>query len=130
MAPMSATPPATTGVAVVVLLAVLLVGVVTGRAKGRWTLLVAGLVGVLVLGAVLTALSGGPPGDDPAAEITALYTVAVPLGVAYTAGWLCGRGTWLRRFVVLGVAALLLAAFPYAAAGQLTADTLLGVGTG
>jgi hypothetical protein len=39
---MRATPPATIGVAVVVLLAVLLVGVAAGRAKGRWTLLVAG----------------------------------------------------------------------------------------
>lgn len=127
MSPMSASTPA--AVAAVVLLVVLLVGVAAGRAKGRWTLLAAGLCGVLVVGAVLTALTGGPPGDDPALEITALYTVTVPLAVAYAAGWLCGRGSWLRRFLVLGVAALLLAAFPYAAAGQLTADSLLSAET-
>jgi hypothetical protein len=128
MTPMSASTPA--AVAAVVLLVVLLVGVAAGRAKkGRWTLLAAGLGGVLVVGAALTALTGGPPGDDPALEITSLYTVTVPLAVAYAAGWLCGHGSWLRRFIVLGVAALLLAAFPYAAAGQLTADSLLSAET-
>jgi hypothetical protein len=42
------------------------------------------------------------------------------------AGWLCARGSWLRRLLVVGVAAVLLATFPYAAAGRATADTLLG----
>jgi hypothetical protein len=112
------------GVAILVLLVVLLVGVAAGRTKRRWTLLLAGLLGVLVVGIVITALAEPAGTHDPAAEITALYTVAVPLAVSFTAGWLCGRGTWFRRLVVLGVAVLLLAAFPYAAAGRVTADTL------
>jgi hypothetical protein len=112
------------GVAALVLLVVLVVGVAAGRTKRRWTLLLAGLLGVLVLGIVIVALAEPAGTGDRAAAITALYTVAVPLVVAFTAGWLCGRGTWFRRLVVLGVAVVLLAAFPYAAAGRVTADTL------
>lgn len=114
-----------TAVAGIVVVVALLIGVAAGRAKRRWTLLIGGLVVVLVLGIALVAVSGGPAGDDPAVEITELYTVTVPFGVAYAAGWLCGRGSWLRRLVVLGIAAVLLAVFPYAAAGQVTADSLL-----
>jgi peptidoglycan/LPS O-acetylase OafA/YrhL len=114
-----------TGVAGIVLVVVLLIGVAAGRAKRRLTLLVAGLAVGLVLGIAVVAVSGGPAGDDPAVEITELYTVIVPLGVAYAAGWLSGRGSWLRRLVVLGAAALLLGVFPYAAAGRATADSLL-----
>jgi nicotinamide riboside transporter PnuC len=109
-----------------VLLGVLLVGVAAGRAKGRWTLLAAGIVGILAAGIVLTAVGGGPDTEDPAAELTALYTITVPLVLAYVAGWLVVRGTWLRRFLVVAVAVLLLAAFPYAAAGRATADAFLG----
>ena len=114
-----------TPVAAVVLGVVLLLGVLAARAKARWTLLLAGLAGALVVGIVVNAAGGGPPGDDSAAEITALYQVSVPLAVPFAAGWLCGRGSWLRRLVVVAVAAVLLASFPYAAAGQATADTLL-----
>jgi hypothetical protein len=117
------------GVAALVLVLVLLVGVAAGRTKRRWTLLLTGLLGVLVFGVVVIAVAGAPapavPGDR-AAEITAFYTVVVPLIVAFAAGWLCGRAGWLRRLVVVGVAALLVAAFPYAAAGRVTADSLLG----
>ncbi|MFD1530520.1 hypothetical protein [Pseudonocardia aurantiaca] len=114
-----------TPVAAVALGVVLLLGVLAGRAKARWMLLVAGLVGALVAGIVVTAIGGGPPGDDSATEITALYRVTVPLAVAFLAGWLCGRGSWLRRLLVVAVAAVLLASFPYDAAGRATADSLL-----
>jgi hypothetical protein len=118
--------------AAAVLVLVLLIGVAAGRATSRWSLLLAGLVVAVVLGAVITGVTGAgdPPGaaEDPGAELGALYSVTVPLVVAFGAGWLCGRGTWFRRLVVLGVAALLFAAFPYAEAGRLTADTLLTPG--
>jgi hypothetical protein len=114
--------PAVTGA---VLLAVLLIGVVAGRAKSRWTGLAAGIVVIVAAGVVLTAVRGGTPADDPGTELTALYTVALPLVIAYVAGWLLVRGGWLRRFLVVAVGALLLVAFPYAAAGQATADAFL-----
>jgi hypothetical protein len=114
--------PAVTGA---VLLVVLIIGVVAGRAKGRWMLLVSGIVIIAAIGVVLTAVGGGPPTDDPGAELTALYTITLPLVIAYVAGWLVARGGWLRRFLVIAVGALLLVAFPYAAAGQATADAFL-----
>jgi hypothetical protein len=112
-------------VAAIVVLVVLLFGVAAGRAKSRWTLLIAGLVAALVVGIVVTAVGGVPADHGPATEITALYRLAVPLAVPFVAGWLCARGSWTRRLVVLAVAAGLLAFFPYAAAGQATADSLL-----
>jgi hypothetical protein len=111
-----------------VLLVVLIVGVSAGRAKGRWTLLAAGIVVLAAVGVVLAAIGAPPPTEDPAAELTALYTIAMPLAIAYVAGWLAARGSWLRRFVVIAVGALLLVAFPYAAAGKATADAFLGGG--
>jgi hypothetical protein len=114
--------PAVTGA---VLLVVLLIGVAAGRAKSRWTVLVAGLVVIAAVGVVLTAVGGGPPSDDSAAELTALYTITLPLVIAYVAGWLLVRGGWLRRFLVIAVGAMLLVVFPYAAAGQATADAFL-----
>jgi hypothetical protein len=114
--------PAVTGA---VLLAVLLIGVVAGRVKGRWTALAAGIVVIVAVGVVLTAVGGGPPSDEPGAELAALYTITLPLVVAYVAGWLVVRGGWLRRVLVIAVAAVLLVAFPYAAAGQATADAFL-----
>lgn len=113
-------------VAALVLGAVLLVGVAAGRAKRRWSLLLAGLVALVVLGAVATMLLGSG-GGDRAAQVTAVYTVALPLVVAFAAGWLCGRGTWFRRLIVLAAAALLLVVFPYDVAGRATADTLPGI---
>ncbi|OLT20385.1 hypothetical protein BJF78_09815 [Pseudonocardia sp. CNS-139] len=118
--------PVSIPVAAVVLAVVLLIGVAAGRAKGRLVLLVVGLVTVVVFGIVVNAATGGPPGDDPAAEVTALYQFALPPAVAFTAGWLCAHGSWLRRLVVLALAAVLLASFPYVAAGRATADSLLG----
>ncbi|WP_219418508.1 hypothetical protein [Pseudonocardia nigra] len=86
-------------------------------------------MGTVGLGVVLTAASGAGDapgvGEDPAAELAALYSVTVPLVVAFTAGWLCARSGWGRRFLVLAVAALVLAAFPYDAVGRLTADAFL-----
>jgi hypothetical protein len=115
--------PAVTGA---VLLVVLIIGVVAGRAKGRWMLLVSGIVIIAAVGVVLTAAGGGPSTEDPAAELTALYTITLPLLIAYVAGWLVVRGGWLRRFLVIAVGALLLVAFPYAAVGQATAGAFLG----
>ncbi|HEY4419319.1 MAG TPA: hypothetical protein VGN22_07375 [Pseudonocardia sp.] len=121
------------GVAGLVLVLVLLVGVAAGRTKRRWALLLTGLLGVLVFGVLVIAVAGAPepavPGDR-AAEMTAFYTVVVPLLVAFAAGWLCGRAGWIQRLVVVGVAALIVAAFPYAAAGRVTADTLPGAPVG
>jgi nicotinamide riboside transporter PnuC len=126
MRPMSASllpyAPAVTGA---VLLVVLLIGLMAGRAKGRWMALVAGLVVLAAVGVVLTAVGDTPAGEDPAAELTALYTITLPLVIAYIAGWLLVRGGWLRRFLVIAVGALLLVAFPYAAVGQATADAFL-----
>jgi hypothetical protein len=129
MGPMSVGPlPVATAVTAAVLLGVLVVGVIAGRAKGRWTLLAAGIAAIFTVGIVLTAVSGGPDSEDPAVELAALYTVTVPLVLAYVAGWLAAYGSWWRRVLVVGVAALLLAAFPYAAAGQATADAFLSGG--
>jgi len=114
--------PAVTGA---VLLVVLLIGVVAGRAKGRWSLLAAGIVVIAAAGVVLTAVGDTPASEDPAAELTALLTITLPLVIAYVAGWLVVRGGWLRRFLVIAVGALLLVAFPYAAAGQAAADAFL-----
>ena len=126
MTPMSASPfPLATAVTGAVLLAVLLVGIASGRATGRWTLLTAGIVVIAAVGVVLTAVGSAPATEAPAAELAALYTITVPLALAFVAGWLAARGSWLRRFVVVAVAALLLVAFPYAAAGQATADAFL-----
>ncbi|WP_232663014.1 hypothetical protein [Pseudonocardia sp. TRM90224] len=115
--------PGGVGVAGGVLVVVLVLGILAGRAKRRWTYLLTGLAAVVVLGIAVTAVAG-VPGDDPATEVTALYSTTVPLIVGYLAGWLCGRGTWFRRLVVIAVAALLLAVFPYAAAGAATAGLL------
>jgi hypothetical protein len=126
MTPVNAGPfPPATAVTGAVLLGVLVVGVAAGRAKGRWTLLAAGLVVIAAVSVVLTAVGDTPTSEDPAAELTALYTITVPFAIAYLAGWLVVRGTWLRRFIVIAVGTLLLVAFPYAAAGQATADAFL-----
>ncbi|OZM79023.1 hypothetical protein [Pseudonocardia sp. MH-G8] len=123
---MSAGPfPVATVVTGAVLLGVLVVGVAAARAKGRWTLLATGILAILVVGIVLTAVAGGPDTEDPAVELAALYTITVPLVLAFVAGWLAAFGSWLRRFLVVAVATLLLAVFPYAAAGQATADAFL-----
>lgn len=114
-----------------VLLAVaLLLGVAAGRAKGRFTLLVVGLA-VIAGGSWLVALLSqrvdvGAPPDVAAAQLGELYAVAVPLLVAFLAGWLAGRGTWLRRLVVLGVATLAVAALPYTELGRATAGLVTG----
>lgn len=124
---MPVNPAGSPGAAAVVLLAALLIGVGAGRAAKRWSLLLVGMVALAVLALVAVAVTA-TPGTGPAAQVTALYAAGLPLLVVFVAGWLCGRGTWFRRFLVIGSAALLLAAFPYDAAGRATADTLLGDG--
>ena len=124
LAPLTGAGPTDPAVAGAVLLAVLLIGVAAGRAKQRLTLLVAGIVAVGVAGFVLTSMTT-PQDLDRATWWTTLYGVALPLAVAFLAGWLCGRGSWIKRLLVLAAAAILLAAFPYAAVGQATATALL-----
>lgn len=115
------------GTALAVLLVALLVGVAAGRSRRRWYLLLVGLIAVTVLGAVAAAVTNGPGQDlgvGRAGDIAKLYTTVVPLAVTFAAGWLCGRATWFRRLIVLAAAALLLVAFPYAAAGRATSDMM------
>lgn len=112
-----------TGVAAVVLLAVLVVGVAVGRSRRRFGLLVVGIIAIAVIGFLVTAATSGPV-STRAADIARLYTTAVPPLVAFVAGWLCARGSWFTRIVVIAAAALLLAAFPYANAGDATAKLL------
>jgi hypothetical protein len=121
---MSPMVPGGVGVAAVVLLVVLVIGIGAGRSKRRWSLLLLGLVVAAGVGVVTTAVTGGP--GERADEIARLYTWLVPPVVAFLAGWLCARGSWFLRIVVIAAAALLLAAFPYAAAGRAT-DQLLPV---
>lgn len=112
------------GIAVggVVLVVVLVVGLLAGRAKGRFGLLLAGLATVVVLGVLYV---GAPdldaPNDVVAAQLGGVYAVVLPIVIAFTAGWLVARGSWFGRALVLGVAVVLVAAFPYAAAGTATA---------
>ena len=98
-----------------VLVVVLVVGVVAGRAKGRYLLLLVGVVGTVVAGAVLAGVSIPTGWSNRAAWVGGLLPIAVPLLVAFLAGWLCGRASWFFRILVLAAAALLVAFFPYAA---------------
>jgi hypothetical protein len=125
IAPLTGAGTTDPAVGAALLLAVLLVGVAAGRAKRRLTLLVAGIVAVGVAGFLLASTTM-PTGADRAALLTAFYAVSVPLAVAYLAGWLCGRGSWFKRILVIGAAAVLLAVFPYAEAAQATAAALTG----
>ena len=110
------TLPGGVGTAAAVLAVVFVIGVLAGRAKRRWTLLLTGLV-VMVGAGMVVVVSRGAAAARAQEYAEALSTV-LPLGVAYLAGWLCGRGTWFKRLLVVAAAALLLAAFPYAAAGE------------
>jgi hypothetical protein len=101
--------------AAIVLLVVLVLGVVAGRAKGRFALLPVGLVVLAVAGAVVTGVTHLGPN---AAEWTRLLTTTVPLLVTFLAGWLVARGSWFSRIVVIAAAALLLAALPYSTLGS------------
>jgi hypothetical protein len=124
-APLTGAGTTDPAVGAAILLVVLLVGVGAGRAKQRLTLLVAGVVAVAVAGFALTAMTTAP-GTDRAGQLAAMYAVSVPLAVAYVAGWLCGRGSWFKRLLVVGAAAVLLAVFPYAEVAQATAAALSG----
>lgn len=111
------------GGAALVLLVVLLLGFVVGRGKRRLTLLLAGLLAIVAVGVAVTAVTGGPDANQ-AAAISRLYQAVVSPGVAFLAGWLCGRAGWLARLVVVGIAAVLLVVFPYPEAGEATAGLL------
>ncbi|OJY46898.1 MAG: hypothetical protein BGP03_27660 [Pseudonocardia sp. 73-21] len=101
----------------------LVVGIAAGRSKRRFGLLLIGIIAIAVIGFVVTAATTGAVGTR-AADIARLYTIAVPPLVAFVAGWICARGSWFTRIVVIAAAALLLAAFPYANAGDATARLL------
>jgi hypothetical protein len=117
--------PNSSAVAGAVLLGVLVIGVLAGRAKQRLTLLLFGLVALVGLGIAVNALMR-PPVGDRAAQFTGLYLLGLPLVAAYLAGWLCGRGGWVKRLVVVAVAAALVLLFPYAQVGEATAALLGG----
>ena len=112
-----------TGVGAVVLLVVLVVGVAVGRSNRRFGLLLVGIIVIAVVGFVVTAATSGAV-STRAADIARLYSTAVPPLVVFVAGWICARGSWFTRIVVIAAAALLLAAFPYARAGDATAGLL------
>ncbi len=111
------------GAAAVVLLVVFLIGVVAGRSKRRWGLLMAGVLAIAVLGFAVTATTAGAV-STRAEDIARLYSTALPPLVTFLAGWICARGSWFTRVVVVAAAALVLAAFPYPAAGKATAAVL------
>lgn len=109
-----------------VLVAVLVIGLVAGCSRGRTGLLLAGLVAVVVIGTLAVGVPDlGGPRDALAARLATIYAVVLPPTIAFVAGWLLARGTWFRRALVVGAAVLLLAAFPYAAAGAATAAALV-----
>lgn len=115
-------------VGAVVLVVVFVVGVLAGVAKQRLGLLLVGLVAVVVVGLVVAGITGldlAGPRDAVAARLAAVYAAVLPPAIAFVAGWLATRGTWFRRALTVGVAVLVLAAFPYAAAGAATAGVLV-----
>lgn len=115
-------------VGALVLVAVFVIGTLAGLAKQRLGLLLGGLVAVVVLGLVVAGITGvdlSGPRAAVAERLTAVYTAVLPPAIAFTAGWLATRGTWFRRALTVGLAVLLLAAFPYAAAGAATAGALV-----
>ncbi|QJY47207.1 hypothetical protein [Pseudonocardia broussonetiae] len=111
-----------------VLVAVFVLGVLAGLAKKRAGLLLGGLLAVVVLGLVVAGVSGvdlSGPREDLAVRLAGVYAAVLPPAIAFVTGWLATRGTWFRRALVVGVGVLLLAAFPYAAAGAATAGALV-----
>jgi hypothetical protein len=119
-------PPIGSGdpaLAAAVLLAVLVIGFLSGRASKRFGLLVGGLLALVVAGGALTMLTGVRMADRPA-WFGVLLPLTVPLLVAFLAGWLGARASWFARIVIVAVAVLLLAAFPYAAITAATAEVL------
>lgn len=113
--------PGGVGGAALVLLVVLLIGVAMGRSRARFLLLFAGLVAIGA-GAVILASVGGSP--DKAAAMARFYTIFVPVGTALLAGWLCAKGSWFKRLIVLALAAILVAVFPSDAAGRASAGLI------
>lgn len=113
------------GTAWVGLVVALVIGVLAGRAKGRFVLLLAG-VAVAVVGGVVVTSTTAPVSAGQPARIEALYTLIVPLLIAFVAGWLLARGGWVRRAVVIVLAVVALAAFPYPAAAAATARMIGG----
>jgi hypothetical protein len=112
--------PSSSAVAGAVLLAVFVIGVAAGRTKKRLTALLFGLALVVGASVAVSALTR-PAGLDRTAQFTALYTMGVPLAAAFLAGWLCARGSWVKRLVVVAVAVALVLLVPYAELGRATA---------
>lgn len=111
-----------------VLAGVFVVGLLAGLAKQRFGLLLGGLAAVVVLGLVMAGITGldlSGPRDAVADRLAGVYAAVLPPAIAFVAGWLATRGTWFRRALTVGVAVLVLAAFPYAAAGAATAGVLV-----
>ncbi|MCO1656626.1 hypothetical protein [Pseudonocardia humida] len=117
--------PNSSAVAGAVLLGVLVIGILAGRAKQRLTLLLFGLLAMVGVVIALNALVR-QQGGDRAAEFTGLYLLGLPLVAVYLAGWLCARGSWFTRVLVVVLAVALVLVFPYAQAGQATAALVGG----
>ncbi len=123
--PIGPTSPGQNALAAGVLLVVLVIGFLAGRAKKRFGLLIGGVVGLIVVGVVLTVLTGVRM-EDRLAWAATLLPLTVPLLVAFLAGWLSARAGWFMKVVIVAAAVILLAAFPYAAASETTARLLGG----
>lgn len=114
------------GLSLWLMLLALVAGWAAGRAKkGRWSLLVGGVAAIVVV-SLLSALAAqrvdaAAPAEVMAEQLAGVYEVAVPVLVAYLAGWLCGRARWGWRLAVITVAVVVLAALPYPELGRITA---------
>ena len=107
-------------------LVALIAGLAAGRAKkGRWSLLLGGVFAIVVVTALSALVShrldAAAPAEVIADQLAGLYEIAVPVLIAYLAGWLCGRARWGWRLAVIAIAVVLLAALPYPELGRMTA---------
>ena len=112
-----------------VLLGVLVLGVLAGRARNRVGLLLGGLLVIAALGVVAAVAGGVDPAAPPdvlGPRLAAVYALVVPPLLAFLAGWIAARTSWFVRVVVVAAAVLALAALPYAALGAATAAALTG----
>jgi hypothetical protein len=107
------------------LLVALVAGVFAGWTNRRLFYLVVGIVVVAVVGIGVTATNLPPSAAQPE-RVGALYGVSIPLLVAFVAGWLCARGSWFTRVLVIILAVVVLAVFPYGAATTATAAVIPG----
>lgn len=113
-----------------ILLIALVAGVFAGLTqKGRYGLLLSGLVLIAAFG-VVTLVSGGGlavagPREVLVGQLVRLYDTVIPLVVAFLAGFLAARGSWWWRGGVVLVGVLLVVMLPFPVMAESTADGLL-----